>query len=93
MVKRVNFNISDECHNLLKSVCALKGLTVSDYVYNIIAFEFKKLVYTDPQIRQMFLAGEYPAGSRADLLKSEYLNWCIDNDVDPDSADAEEMPN
>ena len=92
MVKRVNFNMDEQCHALLKGVCALKGTTVSDYVYNIIYFEFKKLVYTDPQVRQMFLAGVYKPGSSADLLKREYLQYCEDEHVDPDSAEAEALP-
>ena len=90
MVKRVNFNMADECHQLLKSVCALKSMTVSDYVYNIIAAEFKKLVYTDPQVREMFLAGDYPPGSRADLLKRDYLQYRLDHSEDPDNADSDD---
>ena len=93
MVKRVNFNMADECHALLKGVCALKGISVSDYVYNLIAFEFKKLVYTDAQVREMFLAGDYPPGSRADLLKREYTQYRLDNSEDPDSADDQDWPN
>ena len=69
MVKRVNFNMNEECHALLKGVCALKGLTVSEYVYNVIAEEFSKLVRKDKQVQSMFLAGEYKEGSSAYILK------------------------
>ena len=40
MVKRVNFNMNAECHALLKGVSALKGKTLSEYVYEIITEEF-----------------------------------------------------
>ena len=90
MVKRVNFNMEDECHALLKGVCALKRISVSDYVYNLIYFEFKKLIYTDSQVRQMFLSGEYPEGSAADLLKREYTQYHLDHSEDPDNADSED---
>ena len=85
--------MDEQCHALLKGVCALKRITVSEYVLNIIVFEFKKLVYTDPQVRQMFLAGEYRPGSNADLLKREYLQYCEDSQVDPNSAETEILPN
>ena len=42
--KRVNFNIDAECHALLKSVCALKGVTVSDYVFKVLSEDFHKLI-------------------------------------------------
>ena len=92
MVKRVNFNMDDQCHALLKGVCALKRISVSTYIYNIIVFEFKKLVWTDPQVRQMFLAGEYTHGSAPYLLKREYEQYCEDTKEDPDSADAQKLP-
>ena len=69
MVKRINFNMADECHALLKSVCALKGVTLSDYVYDLIALEFAELVKNDPQVKQMFMSADYPEGSRAAALK------------------------
>jgi len=65
--------MAPECHALLKSVCALKQVTVSEYVYNLIAEEFAKLVANDPVVREMFIAGDYPKGSRAAALKSKCL--------------------
>ena len=73
-MKRVNFNMAPECHALLKSVCALKRVTVSDYVYNLIAREFEQLVREDDQVRQMFLNGEYSAKCRAQVLKEKIIN-------------------
>ncbi len=73
MVKRVNFNMADECHALLKGVCALKGVTVSEYVYNVIAEEFRRLVESDEQVRSMFMAGTYTEGCRAYLLKQSLI--------------------
>jgi len=67
--KRVNFNIDDQCHRLLKSVCALKGLSVSDYCYRLIATEFEKDIYQDERIRDLFMSGSYTVGSNAYELK------------------------
>ena len=67
--KRVNFNMNEECHALLKGVCALKGVTVSEYVYNVIAEEFYRLVREDNQVQSMFLAGTYKEGGNAYRLK------------------------
>ena len=66
--------MAPECHSLLKSVCALRNITVSAYVYGLIESDFKHLVSTDTQIRDMFVAANYPPGSNADLLKKQTLN-------------------
>ena len=71
--KRVNFNMQDHCHALLKSVCALKGVTVSEYVYGLVAEEFRTLVKTDNQVQTLFLAGTYREGSKAYLLKQSLI--------------------
>lgn len=71
--KRVNFNIDEECHALLKSVCALKGLSVSEYVYQVLTEEFKSLVRTNTQVQHMFLAGEYKTGSKAHHIQQALL--------------------
>ena len=65
--------MAPECHALLKSVCALKQVTVSEYVYNLIAQDFASLVANDPIVREMFLRGEYPEGSKAQALKDKTL--------------------
>ena len=90
MVKRVNFNMQDHCHTLLKSVCALKGVTVSEYVYELVAVEFRRLIKEDNQVQTMFLNGTYKEGSKAYVLKQsliEELNstndssaWSLRND-------------
>ena len=71
--KRVNFNMQEQCHALLKSVCALKGVTVSEYVYKILAEDFHKLIREDNQVQTMFLAGTYLEGSKAYLLKQSLI--------------------
>jgi hypothetical protein len=73
MVKRVNFNMAEECHALLKGVCALKGVTVSEYVYNVIAEEFRRLIKEDNQVRNMFMSGTYKEGGRAYCLKQSLI--------------------
>jgi hypothetical protein len=65
--------MQDHCHTLLKSVCALKGITVSEYVYELVAEEFRTLVKTDNQVQTMFLAGTYSEGTKAYLLKQSLI--------------------
>ena len=65
--------MAPECHALLKGVCAIKGISVSDYCYDLIAKEFGRLVRKEEQIRQMFMAGEYPPGSKASQLKQAII--------------------
>lgn len=73
-MKRVNFNMPVECHDLLKGVCALKRVTVSDYVYGLIKENLVKLVKEDDQISSMFFSGNYPEGSSAYLLKQSLID-------------------
>ena len=68
-IQRVNFNMASECHALLKSACAMKNTTISDYCYNLIAEDFANSCRIDPQFRQLLAAGEYPVNSRAAQLK------------------------
>ena len=68
-LKRVNFNMNSECHALLKSVCALKGVSVSDHCYRLIAADFKKDVYENKQVRNLFMRGTYKKGTNAWKLK------------------------
>lgn len=72
-MKRVNFNLPVECHDLLKGVCALKRVTVSDYVYGLIKENMIKLVKEDDQISSMFFSGDYPEGSAAYILKQSLI--------------------
>ena len=73
MVKRVNFNMNEECHALLKGVCALKGKTLGEYCYEIITEEFYRLVREDKQVQSMFLAGDYKEGGSAYRLKQSLI--------------------
>ena len=63
--------MAPECHALLKGVCALKGVTVSEYVYKVIAEDFRKLVLSNNQVRQMLINGTYPVGSKAYVLQEQ----------------------
>jgi len=59
-----------DCHALLKSVCAIKRVSVSEYCYSLLAKDFAELVRTDPRIRHMLVSGNYPPNSNAHRLKS-----------------------
>ena len=72
-MKRVNFNLPLECHDLLKGVCALKRVTVSEYVYGLIKENLIRLVKEDDQISSMFFSGDYPEGSSAYLLQQSLI--------------------
>ena len=63
--------MAPECHALLKGVCALKGITLSEYVYKILSEDFYRLVKEDNQVQQMLINGEYPKGSNAYNLKEQ----------------------
>ena len=72
-MKRVNFNIDAEWHALLKGVCALKGITLSAYVYKVLNENFLRLVREDKQVQTMFLAGTYREGSVSYILKQSLI--------------------
>ena len=81
-MKRVNFNMDADCHALLKGVCALKRITISEHIYEIIRADFEKKIREDNQVQTMFLAGQYKEGSNASILKQtliEELNQSNDS--------------
>ena len=63
--------MEDECHALLKGACALQGVTVSNFIYELIATKFEEMVVTDTRIHAMFMRGDYPDGSRCSNLKTK----------------------
>jgi len=71
--KRVNFNMDEQCHALLKSVCAIRGITISDYLYQVIAEDFHKLVRENNQVQTLFLGGTYREGTTPYLLKQSLI--------------------
>lgn len=66
--------MAPECHALLKSVCALKGVTVSEFVYQVIRERFQEMVLSDNQLQQMLINGTYPIGSKAYALQEQIRN-------------------
>ena len=72
-MKRVNFNMDPECHALLKGVCALKRITISEHIYEIMKADFVKRIREDNQVQTMFLAGTYREGSSAYVLKQSLI--------------------
>ena len=65
--------MTPECHALLKSYCAIKRISVSDYCYELIAKDFAKACREDPQIRNLLVSDDYPPNSKADLLKNQIM--------------------
>ena len=68
-MKRINFSMPDECHALLKSVCALKGVNMGDHILECVQADFNKRVLEDKQVQQIVLAGTYQPGTNAYSLK------------------------
>jgi hypothetical protein len=73
--------MADECHALLKSVCALKGENMGEWIYQCVREDFVKRALEDQQVQQIVLAGTYQPGSKAYSLKeaiqeanSQHLN-------------------
>ena len=65
--------MADECAQLLKSVCALKGINQSEWVYQCVREDFVKRAFEDQQVQQIVLAGTYQPGSNAYRLKEQIL--------------------
>ena len=65
--------MADECAQLLKSVCALKGVNQGEWVYMCVEEHFAKLAFEDQQVQQLVLAGTYQPGSKAYSLKESIL--------------------
>jgi|TARA_R100000084_G_scaffold93056_1_gene46879 hypothetical protein len=61
--------MADECAQLLKSVCALKGKNMGEWIYQCVREDFVERAFEDPQIQQLVLSGTYPPGSKAYSLK------------------------
>ena len=68
-MKRVNFNMPDECHALIKSVCALKSKNMGEYIYECVVADFNKRFYEDKQVQQLVIAGTHQPGTNAYRLK------------------------
>ena len=72
-MKRVNFNMEEECHALMKAMCALRGESVSEYVNHCLLESFTQRINEDEQVKQMFMSREYKIGSKAYNLKQQLL--------------------
>jgi|TARA_Y100000289_G_scaffold52774_1_gene54420 hypothetical protein len=65
--------MADECAQLLKSVCALKGVNMGEWIYQCVREDFVKRAFEDQQVQQLVLAGTYQPGSKAYSLKESIL--------------------
>jgi hypothetical protein len=70
-MKRVNFNMEEECHALMKAMCALRGESVSEYVNTCLLESFTQRVNEDEQVKQMFMSRDYAVGTKAYHLKEQ----------------------
>jgi truncated hemoglobin YjbI len=65
--------MEEDCHALMKAMCALRGESVSEYINKCMVETFFKRVKEDEQVKQMFLAREYKIGTKAYNLKQQLL--------------------
>ena len=63
----------DECAQLLKSVCALKGINQGEWILKCVQEDFMKRALEDKQVQQIVLSCTYPKGSSAYALKELIL--------------------
>ena len=70
-MRRVNFNMEEDCHALMKAMCALRGESVSEYINTILIESFLQRLNEDEQVKQMFMSREYKEGSKAYYLKEQ----------------------
>jgi len=58
---------------MLKSVCALKGKNMNEWIHQCVREDFVKRAFEDQQVQQIVLAGTYQPGSNAYHLKESIL--------------------
>ena len=63
----------DECAQLLKSVCALKGINQGEWIEKCVREHFTKLALEDKQVQQIVLSCTYPKGTPSYALKELIL--------------------
>jgi glycerol-3-phosphate O-acyltransferase len=78
-MQRVNFNMEEECHALMKAMCALRGESVSEYVNTCLLESFIQRIKEDEQVRQMFMSREYKENTKAYRLKAQLLQEAAKN--------------
>ena len=65
--------MADECHAMLKSDCALRGINMGEHIYECVRADFVKRAFEDQQLQQMVLAGTYQPGSYAYHLQEQII--------------------
>ena len=71
--------MEEECHALMKAMCALRGESVSEYVNTCLLESFIQRLNEDEQVKQMFMSREYKEGSKAYRLKAQLLQEAAKN--------------
>ncbi len=73
-MKRVNINVPDECHHLLKNTCTQLGVTVNEFVHTATNEAIHKHALEHDHLKQFILAMEFSKCSKAYRLQASLKN-------------------
>ena len=68
-LKRVNINIPDECHHLLKTTCVALGVSINDFVHQACQEAIRKHANEDEHLRNVVASLNYPEDTLAAQLQ------------------------
>lgn len=69
LLKRVNINIPDECHHLLKTTCVALGISINDFVHKACQEAIFKHSKEDEHLRNVVVSLRFPEDSKAFKLQ------------------------
>ena len=68
-LKRVNVNIPDECHHLLKTACVALGISINDFVHEACQEAIRKRAIDDKHLRNVVVSLNFPEDTFAAKLQ------------------------
>lgn len=68
-LKRVNINIPDECHHLLKTTCVALGISINDFVHEACQDAIRKRANDDEHLRNVVVSLNFPEDTLAAKLQ------------------------
>lgn len=69
MVKRINVNVPDECHHLLKNTCTQMGVTVNEFAHQATSMAIYKAALENDHLKQIILAMKFEECGKAYRLQ------------------------
>ena len=68
-MKRVNINIPDECHQLLKTTCVALGISINDFVHKACQEAIYNHTKEYEHLRNVLVSLSFPEDSKAFKLQ------------------------